>query len=228
MQDSKRQFIAARKAEELGAERGRLAAWQTALPGSPAPPPLARAAVGAPATSTAHGGGLTGAPQQTERAEDHAEYYGRGAWPSAAGGTLEASEDARAAAHGNDGGVSKPWSAGTAVCSGAARSGACETAPAAADPHGAGREAAHEEARAAARSEAPFKPPPPPRRAAVRPVPVEFTALQTRHLPARAGREAEICAYRRQQQVLCAPCAPTGARRRVRRWAGPGGYVWRS
>jgi len=223
VQDSKRQFIAARKAEELGAERARLAAWQTALPGSRTPPPLVKAADGAPAPSTVHTGGLAGAPQQIDCVQDHAEYYGRGAWPSAAGGMLEASDDARAAVHDDGGGVPKSWSARTVECSGAARGGGCEAAPAATDPHGAGRKAAHEEARVAARSEAPFKPPPPPRRAAVRPVPVEFTALQTRHLPARAGREVEIREYRRQQQVLCAPCATSGAKRRVRRCAGPGG-----
>lgn len=45
-----------------------------------------------------------------------------------------------------------------------------------------------------------FKPPPPPR-AAADAVLVEFTPLQTRYLPARSGREAEMRAYRKKQQV---------------------------
>ena len=52
----------------------------------------------------------------------------------------------------------------------------------------------------AGRSVRPFKPLPSPRPAA-RPVLVEFTPLQTRHLPARANREADIRDYRRKQQA---------------------------
>ena len=52
----------------------------------------------------------------------------------------------------------------------------------------------------AGRSVRPFKLLPPPRPAA-RPVLVKFTPLQTRHLPARANREADIRASRRKQQA---------------------------
>ena len=52
----------------------------------------------------------------------------------------------------------------------------------------------------ARRSVRPIKPLPPPRPAA-QPVLMEFTLLQTRLLPARADREADIRAYRRKQQA---------------------------
>ena len=194
MQESKRQYIEARKAAELAGERSSLAAWQTGLPAGQEP--VREPAAECRRLQTGYASAEAEDPCAGEHlAQDHPAYYGRGAWPSTSAGAsalpgadaIKSNGNCKAAAqadairaelcHGNAEG------SGT----GAALRGSQET------------DAAPERPPAACPARR-FKPPPPPRPAAAR-VLVEFTPLETRHLPARAAREADIRAYRQRQQV---------------------------
>lgn len=195
MQESKRQYIEARKAAELAGERTSLAAWQTGLAGGqePAREPAAECRpqqTGCAAAADKSAG--------SRAAQDHPAYYGRGTWPSTS---------ARGSAPPGANAIERNGNSKSAAQADAIRAELCHGS-AEGSGTGAALRGSQETDAAPARPPAAcparrFKPPPPPRPAAAR-VLVEFTPLQTRHLPARATREADIRAYRQRQQVrLC-------------------------
>ena len=194
VQESKRQYIEARKAAELAGERTSLAAWRTGLPGGqePAREPAAEC-------RPQQTGYASAADQRAgnRAAQDHPAYYGRRTWPSTSVGgsapgadALDSNGNSRTAAQADAIGAELYHGSVEGTGTGAALRGSQEA------------DAAHARPPVACPSRR-FKPPPPPRPAAAR-VLVEFTPLQTRHLPARASREADIRAYRQRQQVR--PC----------------------
>lgn len=84
VQNSKRAYIAARKAEELRAERAGLSAWQSGLAAGCAPPQAPAAGAAAPGSTDSENGGPAGAGALDEagtcKGGDHPAYYGRGTW----------------------------------------------------------------------------------------------------------------------------------------------------
>lgn len=194
VQESKRQYIEACKAAELAGERTSLAAWQTGLPGGQEheqePAGMCRPQQAGCAAAV---DGCAG-----NAAQDHPAYYGRGNWPSTSvGGSAPPGADALES-NGNSKAAAQADNIRAELCHGGVEGSSTGAA------HTGGQEADAAVARPPAACPARrFKPPPPPRAAAAR-VLVDFTPLQTRHLPARAAREADIRAYRQKQQVrLC-------------------------
>ena len=194
MQESKRQYIEARKAAELAGERTSLAAWQTGLPGGQAPAREPAAECRPQQTGSASAADQRAGPRA---AQDHPAYYGRRTWPptSVAGSApgadaLNSNGNGRTAAQAHAIGAELHHGSVEGAGTGAALGGSQEADAARARP-------------AVACPPRRFRPQPPPRHAAAR-VLVELTPLQTRHLPARASREANIRAYRQSQQAW--PC----------------------
>ena len=192
--ESKRQYIEARKAAELAGERTSLAAWQTGLPGGQGPAQGPAAACRPQRTGHASAAGRY-APDGA--AHNDPAYHGRGTLPpTSAQGSTPPSADATER-DGNSGSASH------------LRARRAEPSHGRAGSSGAGAVLCGSREADAAPALSPagcparrFKLPPPPPRAAAQHVLVEFTPLQTRHLPARAAREASIRAYRQAQQVL--------------------------
>ncbi|KAG2487660.1 hypothetical protein HYH03_013797 [Edaphochlamys debaryana] len=203
----KRQEVERRKAAELAEERGRLESWKQGLERGGGgdddsdyedePPEEGEGEEGQGAEGQGAG------PAEDNRPEpDHPDYHGRG-W-RASGGPKPSTPAPRGGQKEQRGGDADSDSSEDEAGRGGRRRG--------------GEEGEHEHWPAApAPGPAPkgesFKPLPPPR-ATLQPVQVNFTKLETGHLPAREQREDEIRAFRKQARSAAPdPDAPDLAER---------------